>query len=120
MKNDKWYAKNWKQQSLACRTRNNWTCQHCGTYYGKNGIERVSERTGVVYIERIQACHKYHDTLNENAELLCLCPTCHRKYDNSVEQRKLRLRYARMRAKMLLEKYGYEVPNNSKRSRKAA
>ena len=86
------YPKNWKQTSLEVRTAANWQCQHCERQCRKPGetisdfIARTSyEQTKVeAHPQRwaLQTAHLNHDPENEDAELIALCVTCHRQYDN--------------------------------------
>ena len=86
------YPKNWKKKSLEVRNVARWRCQHCERQCRQPG-ESISDfiaRTGYEnsLVEEhprrwsLQAAHLNHDPENENAELIALCLSCHRQYDN--------------------------------------
>lgn len=79
----KLYPPNWKERAYAFKASRGFVCEYC---HVKQGEERVSLRTGNLYRVWLHAAHKrLHETLDEQAELLCLCPSCHGRYD--YEQR---------------------------------
>lgn len=100
----KQYVKGWKKMSFAFRQSKNFTCEHCGVVQGRD--ERVSRRTGVVYKVPTHAAHKNHDPQNPTPELLCLCPSCHGKYDYQHMQATDRVRFEKMRHAILLSRRG--------------
>ena len=86
------YPDDWKQISLAVRTAANWQCQHCERQCRKprEPILDFIARTGYEKAEveahprrwSLQTAHVNHDPENKAAELIALCVTCHRQYDN--------------------------------------
>jgi predicted HNH restriction endonuclease len=79
------YPPNWKQLSFTCKEIAGWRCQRCHIRYGAT---RKSRRTGLPYHVWLHAAHKrLHETLNPSPDLLCLCPTCHGRYDYRLHRR---------------------------------
>ncbi len=74
----RYYPKNWKQLADACREQAGKQCEHCQV---EQGTERISRRTNRTYTVYLHAAHKNHDIDNPSPELLCLCPSCHGRYD---------------------------------------
>ena len=73
------YPPNWKELSRACKEAAGWKCQQCKI---KHGSRRKSKRTGQWYRVWLHAAHVFlNDTFNPSPRLLCLCPTCHGRYD---------------------------------------
>ncbi len=74
----KQYPKNWEQLAWQRKKEAQWTCEFC---YIKQGAIRISRRTGEGYTVYLHAAHRDHDIGNSHPILLCLCPTCHGRYD---------------------------------------
>ncbi len=72
------YPKNWETLARQCKERAGWTCEFC---HVKQSRKRKSKRTGKWYRVHLHAAHRDHDIGNPTPHLLCLCPTCHGKYD---------------------------------------
>src|SRR5450432_85465 len=73
------YPPNWKELSRACKERAGWRCERCKV---KQKARRKSKRTGEWYRVYLHAAHVFlNDTQNPHAPLMCLCPTCHGRYD---------------------------------------
>jgi hypothetical protein len=97
------YAGNFDIKAQECRDRAGNRCEHCGI---KQFTPMVSRRNIPYYIY-LHAAHKNHDYENEDAELICLCPTCHARYDNQWRERQKRLELEQLRHRYLLRKKGY-------------
>jgi hypothetical protein len=73
------YPSNWKQLSYDCKAAADWRCERCKV---RQGARRKSKRTGEWYRVWLHAAHVcLHDTFNPFPRLMCLCPTCHGRYD---------------------------------------
>lgn len=98
--NPKNYAPNWLAQSLACRLRANNCCEVCGV---SQGTQRISKRTGKLYTVYLSACHlNQFDELNENAEVACMCITCHANYDSAYHNLQKSIKIRAMQMKLAL------------------
>lgn len=107
MRNRKKYPANWTEIATACKQRAGWKCEHCRV---KHRAWRKSKRTGRRYRVYLQAAHKNHlERANDQAELLCLCFTCHARYDYQHDQRIQALRLECLKHRRLLQKAGYLV-----------
>ena len=95
----KLYPRNWEWLAWQCKEQAGWKCQHCGV---AQGVERVSRRTGQVYMVYVHAAHRDHDLPNPAPDLLCLCPTCHGKYDYDYRMRQQRFALERLKHQALL------------------
>lgn len=95
----KQYPKNWETLARACKERAGWKCQHC---HIRHGAKRTSRRTGERYRVYLHAAHRDHDIGNLNPPLLCLCPTCHGKYDYRHRMREQRIALEQMKHQALL------------------
>ena len=94
MRNRHLYPDNWAEISRRCRELANYTCQHCGVV---QGTVRISRR-GNPYKVVVQAAHKDHSArARTDADLLCLCFTCHWWYDYLAWQRQQDLRLEHLR-----------------------
>jgi hypothetical protein len=93
------YPDNWDDLSWQCKERAGWKCAFCHITQGK---KRKSKRTGKLYIVYLHAAHRDHDLGNPNPVLLCLCPTCHGKYDYRYRIRKQYVALERLKHKQLL------------------
>jgi len=93
----KQYPKNWEQLARQCKEQAGKQCAYC---HVKQGAERISRRTGVVYAVFLHAAHKNHDIANAAPDLLCLCPTCHGRYD---------FQYRRMEQQIALERLKHQT-----------
>ena len=83
------YPPDWKVRARTFKEARKWTCEHCGIGQGET---RISRRTGLEYSVYLHAAHKrLHETLDPQAELLCLCPSCHGSYDYDLRMRELTL-----------------------------
>lgn len=86
------YPPDWKQRARALKEACGWRCEHCGISQGR---KRKSKRTGLPYPVYLCAAHRHlHDTRNPEADLLCLCPTCHGRYDYRLRMREWAVRLA--------------------------
>src|SRR5260221_461130 len=74
----KQYPKNWESLARQCKEQAGNQCAFC---HIRQGAQRISKRTGACYTVFLHAAHKNHDAGNAVPDLLCLCPTCHGKYD---------------------------------------
>lgn len=95
----KLYPKDWPKLANACREQANFQCQHC---HIPQGSEKVSRRTGQLYKVQLHAAHANHDIDNPAPQLLCLCPSCHGKYDYEHLKRTDPLKSEQLKHKLLL------------------
>ncbi len=92
------YPRDWKQLVQRCKAQAQWRCERCRI---RHGSRRTSKRTGRRYQVWLHAAHRtLHDTLNPQPALLCLCPTCHGRYDHCM-----RLREGRVTLECLKHRY---------------
>ena len=94
----KLYPKNWKALANACREEAGLQCQHCGVTQGE---ERISRRTRQVYTVSLHAAHRNHDVDNPKPELLCLCPSCHGRYDYEHLQQSDQVKFEQLKHKLV-------------------
>lgn len=105
MRNKKDYPRNWQRIATACKERAGWRCEHCRV---KHRAWRTSKRTGRRYRVYLQAAHKNHlERTSDQAELLCLCFTCHARYDYQHDQRLQAIRLECLKHRRLLQRAGY-------------
>ncbi len=95
----KQYPRNWEQLARQCKEKAGKRCEFCHITQGK---KRKSKRTGNRYRVYLHAAHRDHDIGNPTPVLLCLCPTCHGKYDCRHRKREQRLQSERLKHRMLL------------------
>ncbi len=95
----KQYPKNWEQLARQCKEQAGKRCVFCHITQGK---KRKSKRTGKRYRVYLHAAHRDHDVGNPNPVLLCLCPTCHGKYDYRSRMHQKRLNHERLKHHLLL------------------
>jgi hypothetical protein len=95
----KQYPKNWEQLAQQCKAQAGKRCEFCRI---RNGAERISKRTGEPYAVYLHAAHKNHDIDNPNPVLLCLCPTCHGKYDFKYRMQQQQINQERLKHQLLL------------------
>ena len=93
------YPKDWEFLAWLCKERAGWRCAFC---HIKQGRKRKSKRTGERYRVYLHAAHRDHDNDNPTPALLCLCPTCHGKYDYRHRVREKHLALERMKHQRLL------------------
>ena len=99
----KFYPKDWESIARALKEACNWRCQYCNI---RQGDERISQRTGKPYTIYLHAAHKrLHETENPEAELLCLCPTCHGQYDYGLRQLEWIVRLEILKHRLLLQRH---------------
>jgi len=96
------YPPSWEQLAQACKERAGWRCEHCGV----EQYALVESRKGTPYIIYLHAAHKHHDPRNPCPELLCLCISCHAKYDYEHKQREARVRLEILKHLRLLVEQG--------------
>ena len=97
------YPKNWKQLADACREKAGKQCEHC---HIPQETELLSRRTHRVYKVFLHAAHINHDPENQTPELLCLCPSCHGRYDFQHLQRTNRVKLEQVKHRILLARRG--------------
>lgn len=95
----KQYPKNWEQLARQCKERADWKCEQCHITQGK---KRTSKRTGKRYVVFLHAAHRDHDIGNPNPVLLCLCPTCHGKYDFQHRMKEQQISHERLKHQLFL------------------
>ena len=95
----KQYPKNWEQLARQCKEQAGQTCQFCHVTQGRR---RKSKRTGKRYTVYLHAAHRDHDVGNPCPILICLCPTCHGKYDYRHREREKHLALERLKHRRLL------------------
>jgi hypothetical protein len=88
------YPSNWKRLSRRCKERANWQCEHCGA----RQYEIVTSRKGTPYFIYLHAAHRRQlDQHNPSPDLMCLCVSCHAKYDYEHKQRERRIALERLK-----------------------
>src|SRR2546421_9099374 len=92
------YPKNWELLAWLCKERAGWKCEHCHITHGS---KRKSKRTGKRYTVYLHAAHRDHDVGNPCPILICLCPTCHGRYDYQYRMRQKRLNHERLKHQLL-------------------
>jgi len=95
----KQYPKNWEQLARQCKERAGNRCEFCPITQGK---KRKSRRTGKRYTVYLHAAHANHDIGNPTPILLCLCPTCHGRYDYRYRRREQQIALERLKHHALL------------------
>lgn len=95
----KQYPKNWEYLAWQCKEQAGWKCKSC---HIKHGAKRKSRRTGERYTVYLHAAHRNHDIGNATPDLLCLCPTCHGKFDYRHRRSKQQINLERVKHRMLL------------------
>lgn len=99
MRNKHLYPPNWAEIARACKDRAGWKCEHCRI---AQGATRISRR-GRPYKIALQAAHERHiDRGRDDARLLCLCISCHARYDYRHDQRIKDLRLHSLKHRMLI------------------
>lgn len=99
MRNKRLYPVAWAGLAWACKERAGWQCEHCQVAQGET---RISRR-GHPYIIYLQAAHKYHSERSQaDAELLCLCVSCHARYDYQHDQRIAAIRLHTLKHRRLI------------------
>lgn len=99
MRNKKLYPPNWAEIARACKDRAGWKCEHCQIAQGET---RISRR-GRPYKIWLQAAHEKHiERAQEDAGLLCLCISCHARYDYLHDQRIKDIRLHSLKHKKLI------------------
>jgi hypothetical protein len=99
MRNKHLYPLNWAELAQACKTRAGWQCEHCHARPGDPRISRRGRPYGVV----LQAAHANHlDRGKDDADLLCLCFSCHARYDFLHDQRIKDIRLHSLKHRKLL------------------
>jgi hypothetical protein len=93
------YPPNWEQLAWHCKEQAGWRCSTCKI---KHGAQRISKRTGAVYTVYLHAAHAHHDPGNLTPVLLCLCPTCHGRYDHRYRMRQRQITLERLKHQKLL------------------
>ncbi len=94
----KQYPERWQALAAACKEKARWCCEHCGA---RQHEIRTSAR-GTPYFVYLHAAHKYHDKANPSPELICLCPSCHGRFDHERRARQARVRIEMLRHLRLL------------------
>jgi predicted HNH restriction endonuclease len=100
MRNRRRYPKDWRKRAKACKEAAGWKCQHCGV---QQRSTRISFWTGNVYVVFLQAAHINHDPENPDAELACVCPTCHWHYHRKPRIRAAWVALERMKHQRLIK-----------------
>jgi hypothetical protein len=81
------YPPTWESLAANCKERANWQCEHCGAEQFSIAISKK----GTPYFIYLHAAHKNHDKENPTPELLCLCVSCHARYDYKERERQKRI-----------------------------
>jgi hypothetical protein len=95
----KQYPKNWEQLARQCKEQAGKQCEFCHVTQGR---KRKSKRTGQWYRVHLHAAHANHDIGNSNPVLLCLCPTCHGKYDYKHRMKEQQISHERLKHQLFL------------------
>lgn len=96
------YPQTWEQLAAACKQAANWHCEHCGAAQ----FSVATSKKGNPYFVYLHAAHRNHDKGDPNPELICLCVTCHSRYDYAHKQRLKRIHLERMKHLRLLIEQG--------------
>jgi hypothetical protein len=96
------YPANWEVLARQCKERANFTCEHCGV----KQHQIVTSHKGTPYFIYLHAAHKHHDRHNPTPELMCLCISCHARYDYQRKQREARIRLEMIKHLRLLVEQG--------------
>lgn len=103
MQNRQAYPANWEELARQCKELAGWRCQHCQI---EHGAWRVS-RKGQPYQVWMTAAHKWpFDQSNPNPDLLCLCFSCHARYDAPWLLRAQWVELERLKHRVLLKLFG--------------
>jgi hypothetical protein len=103
-KQRKTYPKDWKQQSRQCRDDAGRRCLFCHVV---ERTELLSKRTKKPYPVWLHAAHRDHDYDNPKPVLLCLCPTCHGRYDYHYRLRQHQINLERLKHRKILVSVSY-------------
>jgi hypothetical protein len=96
----KLYPDNWTCIAYGVKEACGWRCEHC---HIRHGSTRTSKRTGEKYRVWLHAAHRWFgDTDNPTPDLLCLCPTCHGRYDYRLRMQHLTLTLELLKHRLLL------------------
>jgi hypothetical protein len=98
----KLYPPAWEDLARACKERAGWECEHCGA---KQHEIRTSKK-GNPYFVYLHAAHKRDDKAELTPDLMCLCISCHARYDYERKQREARVRLECLKHFRLLVKQG--------------
>jgi hypothetical protein len=101
------YPKNWKQISRECRELAGWQCQKCFISHGTLKMTWAGDKMHPVWLV---AAHPNHDPWNPDAELICLCPSCHWRYYRRKGQSSMWIVNERRKHRTLIQAAGYPVP----------
>lgn len=71
------YAENYPERAEECKRQAHYTCQHCGAKHRTV----ATSLEGEPYMKYCSAAHVNHDPWNPEAELICLCNSCHFRFD---------------------------------------
>ncbi len=93
------YPDNWDDLSWQCKEHAGWKCEFCQVTQGR---KRKSKRTGHWYRVYLHAAHRDHDLSNPHPVLLCLCPTCHGRYDYQYRVRQQHIAVERLKHQRML------------------
>ena len=91
------YPKNWKALATVCKERADWKCEECQE---EHFTQKVSKRTGLVYLMRLHAAHVGHYT--QTPKLKALCPSCHARMDIARRRREACVKLERLKHRRLL------------------
>ncbi len=95
----KQYPTNWEELARQCKERAGKQCEFC---HIRHGAQRKSRRTRKRYTVYLHAAHADHDIGNPTPILLCLCPTCHGKYDYQHRIRQHQVALERLKHRRVL------------------
>lgn len=99
----KHYPPTWEQLATECKERANWQCEHCGAKQYSIAISKKQ----TPYFVYLHAAHRYQDDQhNPNPQLICLCVSCHARYDYTHRQRLKRIQLEQLRHLRLLIEQG--------------
>src|SRR6266700_1785827 len=93
------YPKNWEHLARQCKEQAGKRCEFC---HVKQGRKRKSKRTGKKYPVYLHAAHADHDRGNPTPRLICLCPTCHGRYDHQHRKRQHRIALEQLKHRKIL------------------
>ena len=91
------YPKNSKTIATVCKERAAWKCEECQEAHF---TQKVSKRTGLVYLMRLHAAHVGYYT--QQPKLKALCPSCHARMDIARRRCEARVKLERLKHSRLL------------------
>lgn len=109
MNNRHQYPQDWQDRARICKEQAGWKCAQCCVEQYTVIVPSMEALKVVVDSEihhpkmiHLHAAHVNHDTSNPEAELRCLCASCHGRYDHRHRTREARVALERLRHQLSL------------------